>query len=86
MNPVTRAGPTGNSYTHAGAENCEFYQGPDGYFHATCTAHGESYPNGGCPHYLVSVLAGATTTTGEDTTHSTTSTALSAGPTGTCDV
>jgi len=56
-NPVTRAGPKGNTYTLGGAENCEFYRGPDGYFHATCAAHGEIYKDGGAPHYLVSVRA-----------------------------
>jgi hypothetical protein len=57
-NPVTRAGPTGNSMTVGGSENCEFFSGPDGYFHATCAAHGALYPGGSCPHYLVSVLPG----------------------------
>jgi hypothetical protein len=55
-NPVTRAGPAGNTYTAGGAENCEFYSGPDGFFHANCAAHGELYPHGGAPHYLVRVL------------------------------
>jgi hypothetical protein len=54
-NPVTRAGPDGNTFTVGGAENCEFYSGPDGFFHATCAAHGALYPGGDCPHYLVSV-------------------------------
>jgi len=57
-NPVTRAGPSGNSYTIGGAENCEFFAGPDGYFHAACTAHGTLYPGGSNPHYLVRVTGG----------------------------
>lgn len=58
-NPVTRAGvaPVGNTYTSGGAENCEFYSGPDSYFHANCAAHGTIYKGGGAPHYIVSVRA-----------------------------
>jgi hypothetical protein len=55
-NPVTRAGPSGNSFTVGGAENCEFFSGPDGYFHAVCTAHGALYKGGNIPHYVVRVL------------------------------
>ena len=56
---MTRAGPSGNSFTVGGAENCEFYSGPDGFFHATCAAHGALYRGGSCPHYLVSVASPA---------------------------
>lgn len=59
LNPVTRAGPAGNSYTRGGAENCEFASGPDGYFHAVCSAHGALYPGGSIPHYVVRVFPGA---------------------------